>query len=284
MSLGHESTGVVVSIGSEVSSLEIGDAVALEVGLPCGSCNRCDEGRYNICSAMRFRSSAKAFPHAQGTLQDRINHPAAWCHKLPQNISFGLGAILEPLSVTVHATRRANLPPEAKIIVIGAGAIGLLTAAVCKIHGATVLIADIDAGRVNFAVENRFADHAFVIPIRKTSGIDDELMAAKALATEFVQVQTAGASLFGDVDTVFECTGVPFCAQTAIYVGHLIPPAMRCVSSLTKFRRHVLEAMLYWSVWETRCTPCLFLLRHYVKWTYWARFATPTHILERSKY
>lgn len=81
MSLGHESAGVVVGIGSEVSNFKVGDKVALEVGQPCENCDRCKEGRYNICKGMKFRSSAKAFPHAQGTLQDRINHPAAWCHK-----------------------------------------------------------------------------------------------------------------------------------------------------------------------------------------------------------
>lgn len=81
MSLGHESAGVVVGVGSGVMNFSVGDKVALEVGLPCEQCDRCKEGRYNICKGMNFRSSAKAFPHAQGTLQDRINHPAAWCHK-----------------------------------------------------------------------------------------------------------------------------------------------------------------------------------------------------------
>ena len=57
--LGHESAGVVVEIGSQVSGFEVGDRVALEVGLPCGECERCIEGRYNICSQLRFRSSAK---------------------------------------------------------------------------------------------------------------------------------------------------------------------------------------------------------------------------------
>ena len=81
LSLGHESAGVVVGVGSDVKNFSIGDKVALEVGQPCETCERCKEGRYNICKSMRFRSSAKSFPHAQGTLQDRINHPAAWCHK-----------------------------------------------------------------------------------------------------------------------------------------------------------------------------------------------------------
>lgn len=80
MSLGHESAGIVIVVGSEVSGFRVGDKVALEVGLPCGRCQRCDEGRYNICKGMKFGSSARRFPHSQGTLQERINHPAAWCH------------------------------------------------------------------------------------------------------------------------------------------------------------------------------------------------------------
>ena len=81
LSLGHESAGVVVDVGTDVKDFMTGDRVALEVGLPCGACNRCNEGRYNICPTMKFRSSAKSYPHFQGTLQERINHPAAWCHK-----------------------------------------------------------------------------------------------------------------------------------------------------------------------------------------------------------
>lgn len=81
MTLGHESSGMVTEVGSEVSNLKVGDRVALEVGLPCGSCDLCKGGRYNICKEMKFRSSAKAFPHFQGTLQERINHPAQYCYK-----------------------------------------------------------------------------------------------------------------------------------------------------------------------------------------------------------
>jgi len=81
LTLGHESAGTITAVGSEVTSLRVGDHVALEVGQPCEQCGLCLEGRYNICSGMRFRSSAKAFPHAQGTLQEVISHPAKWCHK-----------------------------------------------------------------------------------------------------------------------------------------------------------------------------------------------------------
>jgi L-iditol 2-dehydrogenase len=81
LTLGHESAGVVTAVGSGVSDVKVGDRVALEVGLPCLECELCAAGRYNICKTLRFRSSAKSFPHFQGTLQERINHPAAYCHK-----------------------------------------------------------------------------------------------------------------------------------------------------------------------------------------------------------
>jgi L-iditol 2-dehydrogenase len=81
LTLGHESSGVVTAVGSQITNLKVGDRVALEVGLPCLECDLCKEGRYNICKSLRFRSSAKSFPHFQGTLQERINHPAVYCHK-----------------------------------------------------------------------------------------------------------------------------------------------------------------------------------------------------------
>lgn len=81
MSLGHESAGVVSAVGSAVKDFRVGDRVALEVGIPCKTCKSCLKGRYNICQDMKFRGSVSAFPHFQGTLQERVNHPAAWCHK-----------------------------------------------------------------------------------------------------------------------------------------------------------------------------------------------------------
>lgn len=81
LTLGHESAGRVVAVGSEVAGFATGDLVALEMGLPCGTCELCAGGRYNICRDMRFGSSARVVPHLQGTLQERMNHPAAWCHK-----------------------------------------------------------------------------------------------------------------------------------------------------------------------------------------------------------
>ncbi|KAJ4297654.1 hypothetical protein N0V90_005548 [Kalmusia sp. IMI 367209] len=193
MSLGHESAGVVVAVGSEVGEkFKVGDKVALEVGQPCEQCNRCKEGRYNICKEMKFRSSAKAFPHAQGTLQDRINHPAAWCHKLPEDVSLDLGAILEPLGVGIQASKRAQLAVGSTVLVFGAGAVGLLVAAMAKISGAgTVVIADIDSGRVHFAVENNFAHRGFTVPLKRGQTIEENLEIAKETAAEVGKIAKA---------------------------------------------------------------------------------------------
>jgi len=150
--LGHESAGKVVAMGDKVQGYTIGDRVALEVGIPCGKCELCRSRRYNICKNMRFRSSAKSFPHFQGTLQGRINHPQEWCHKLPPSMPLELGALLEPMGVAINASRRAQLPSEATVLVFGAGAIGLLCACMAKQAGASnVIIADINQARLAFS-------------------------------------------------------------------------------------------------------------------------------------
>ncbi|EMR63416.1 putative sorbitol dehydrogenase protein [Eutypa lata UCREL1] len=167
LSLGHESSGVVVAVGPQVAvgSFAVGDRVALEVGVPCGQCAICRRGRYNLCRKMRFRSSAKSVPHFQGTLQERINHPAVWCHKLPDHVSFDAAALLEPLSVAIHAVNRASPTPGSTALVIGAGTVGLLTAAMARQSGCTsVTISDVDAGRVEYALKKGFATHGFVVP------------------------------------------------------------------------------------------------------------------------
>ncbi|KAF1812609.1 GroES-like protein [Eremomyces bilateralis CBS 781.70] len=218
LSLGHESAGIVEAVGSDVDGFEVGDQVALEVGMPCETCARCQEGRYNICEAMRFRSSARVFPHAQGTLQERINHPARWCHKLPHDVSLEHAALLEPLSVAVHASKRAKLKGGEKALVLGAGTVGLLVATMAIIRGAeSVVIADIDAGRVSFATNNGFAHAGFPIPLRRPNSNEESLVLAQETAESIKSKILASGSELGAPDIVFECTGVPSCLQTAIF-------------------------------------------------------------------
>lgn len=220
-----------------MSDLQPGDRVALEVGVPCESCEYCVSGRYNICRGMRFRSSAKIFPHAQGTLQERINHPARWCHKLSDGLTLDLGALMEPLSVAMHAADRAALPAGATVLVLGAGAVGLLTAAVTKASDAAhVVIADIQKDRVDFALANGFADAGIVVPMARPQTVEDKLKYAREVAEliRTAKIESTGEEV-GEVGAVYECTGVETCVQTAIYVRSvqalLALVIMRCAAA-----------------------------------------------------
>jgi len=110
--LGHEAAGIVTAVPESPSTpsvLKMGDRVAMEVGLPCRTCNLCARGRYNLCPKLTFRSSAKTYPHLDGTLQTTLNQPDAMCHRLPDNVTFEQGALVEPLAVTLHAINRSEM-------------------------------------------------------------------------------------------------------------------------------------------------------------------------------
>ncbi|KAI0172976.1 GroES-like protein [Hypoxylon sp. FL1284] len=220
LTLGHESAGVVTAVGSACSTLKVGDRVALEVGLPCEDCDLCREGRYNICRGMNFRSSAKAYPHSQGTLQERINHQERWCHKLPDTLTLEHGAIVEPLSVAMHGRNRSGLKSGSTVLVMGAGAVGLLCAAASKVAGAKhVVIADIQEDRVKFAVDNGFADAALTVPIPEVrpETMEDKLKYGQNVAESLKNLKGKDGEIIGESSVTFECTGVESCMHTAIY-------------------------------------------------------------------
>ncbi|ETN46546.1 uncharacterized protein HMPREF1541_00731 [Cyphellophora europaea CBS 101466] len=228
VALGHEASGVVTAVPDGGSDLKVGDRVALEVGLPCRNCQVCLTGRYNLCPNLTFRSSAKTFPHLDGTLQTLLTQPANMCHKLPENVTFEQGALMEPLAVVLHALNRsqnagsgANVPLiGSTALVLGAGAVGMLTAASLSIAGVSnIVIADIDEPRLKIASQmagGRFKLKTFLIPKKAPPKDTDEAFAnAESLATE----AAASAGLATGFDRVYECTGVPPCVQLGIYAA-----------------------------------------------------------------
>ncbi|ANB12380.1 D-xylulose reductase XYL2 [Sugiyamaella lignohabitans] len=215
LSLGHESAGIVTAVGPNVTNLKVGDKVALEVGQPCGDCKFCKSGKYNLCGNMKFRSSAKSFPHFQGTLQERINCSASWCYKLPESIPLEQGALLEPLAVALNAGTKARVFPGASVLIIGAGAIGLLCAAVAKISGATtIVIYDISQKRVDFALENGLATHGHVVIPKRGETIEEKLEIAQTIADDLLSINPDKGVPF---DITFECTGVEQGVQAGLY-------------------------------------------------------------------
>jgi L-iditol 2-dehydrogenase len=155
-------------------------------------------------------------------------------------MSLDLGALLEPLSVAIQAAKRAQLQAGATVLVFGAGAVGLLVAAMAKISGAgTVVIADIDQGRVDFAVKNNFADRSFTVPMKRGNTIEEQLEIAKETAAAIGKTPRGSAGEVGEVDAVFECTGVPSCVQASIYVSSV---HQQIAQPLTVDRPHDQEA------------------------------------------
>ena len=128
--LGHESAGIVVAVHSSVSSLRVGDRVAIEPHITCGTCEPCMTGRYNGCKQMIFRST----PPTHGLLRRYVNHPAQWCFKIG-DMSYDNGALLEPLSVALTGVTRARVQIGDPVLICGAGPIGLVTLECCNAAG-----------------------------------------------------------------------------------------------------------------------------------------------------
>lgn len=130
-------------------------------------------------------------------------------------LSYADGALLEPLAVAIHSVRKAAAKPGATFLVIGAGAVGLLCAAVAKFSGyGRVVMADIASNRLAFALKNGFADETVGLAPRRPSRVEEGLAFAKEDAVAMVARNRGGRFA-----RTFECTGVEGCVRTAIYVS-----------------------------------------------------------------
>ncbi|QHI72985.1 NAD(P)-dependent alcohol dehydrogenase [Aminipila terrae] len=146
--LGHECAGTIVKLGSGVTNLTIGDKVALEPGITCGQCEFCKTGRYNLCPDVQFLAT----PPVQGCYENYIAFPANMCFKLPEKISTKEGALVEPLSVGMHAASQGQIGLGDQVVILGAGCIGLVTLLACKAYGATdITVVDVIPKRLEYA-------------------------------------------------------------------------------------------------------------------------------------
>lgn len=147
--LGHECAGTVVAVGSRVRKFKPGDRVNLEPGVPCGHCRYCLEGKYNICPDVDFMATQ---PNYRGALTHYLCHPESFTYKLPDNMDTMEGALVEPAAVGMHAAMLADVKPGKKIIILGAGCIGLMTLQACKCLGATeIAVVDVLEKRLAMA-------------------------------------------------------------------------------------------------------------------------------------
>lgn len=195
MVLGHESSGVVIKTGDSVKHLKAGDKVCIEPGVPCRRCEFCKGGRYNLCPEVKFAAT----PPVDGSLSRYYAHDADFCFKLPDNMSLEEGALMEPLSVAVHACRRASVTAGKSVLICGAGPIGLVNLLTCKAMGATqICITDIAENRLDVAKKLGATHHLNV------RDLDTHATVAKVKSL-----------LGGNPDITIECSG----AESSLRLG-----------------------------------------------------------------
>lgn len=149
--LGHECAGAVVEAGKNVTHLRAGDRVAVEPGVPCGCCEFCRSGRYNLCPDVKFMAAP---PHFDGALRRYFAHPAHMAFRLPDTVDAKAGALIEPLAIGMHAAKRAGIGLGDTVVILGAGCIGLTLLLAAKARGASDIIAvDVHDNRLQKALE-----------------------------------------------------------------------------------------------------------------------------------
>jgi L-iditol 2-dehydrogenase len=148
--LGHEAAGEVAEVGPGVTGLAVGQRVSVEPGVPDMSCRQCLAGRYNLCPNMRFFAT----PPIDGAFAEYVVVHEAFAHPVPDSIGDDAAALLEPLSVGVWACKKGKVTAGSRVLVTGAGPIGLVAVQTALAFGATeVIVSDVNPARLALARE-----------------------------------------------------------------------------------------------------------------------------------
>jgi L-iditol 2-dehydrogenase len=190
--LGHEASGEVVEVGSSVSRLTVGQRVSVEPGVPDFECRQCLAGRYNLCEGMRFYAT----PPVDGAFAERVTVHEQFAHPVPDTLSDDAAALLEPLSVGLWACRKGGVGAGSRVLVTGAGPVGLVAAQTALALGAaSVAVSDVNPHRLALALD-----------LGATQGLD----VTSASASE--QLRASGE----EADVLLECSGHPAATADAI--------------------------------------------------------------------
>jgi D-xylulose reductase len=187
MVLGHEGSGTIVEVGGNVTTVKLGDRVCMEPGVPNLSSRASKLGIYNVDPAVTFWAT----PPVHGILTPHVVHPAAFTFRLPENVSFAEGAMVEPFAVGMQAAAKARIVPGDVAVVTGCGTIGIMVALAALAGGCSkVIISDVSAEKLAIA-----AGYAGLVPVNVRDG---DLF-------EKVMTETSGWG----ADIVFEASGSP---------------------------------------------------------------------------
>jgi L-iditol 2-dehydrogenase len=187
--LGHEPSGVVVGVGAAVTRLSVGQRVSLEPGVPDFTCAQCLAGRYNLCEGMRFFAT----PPYDGAFAELVTSHELFAHPVPDALSDDAAALLEPLSVGLWACRKGGVTAGSRVLVTGAGPVGLVAAqAALALGAAEVTVTDVNQHRLSLA---------------------RELGATGTIDVGTTRLAEAGF----EPDVLLECSGSPAAAVEAIH-------------------------------------------------------------------
>jgi L-iditol 2-dehydrogenase len=196
--MGHEAAGTIAAIGAEVNGFSLGDRVTFDSTVYCGACAFCRNGEQNLCDNRQVIGVSCGDYSRAGAFAEYVSVPARIVYKLPDNLAFAEAAMLEAVSVALHAVEVSNLKSGETALVLGAGMIGLLTLQAARVAGCSrVFVADIDATRLKLAAE---------------LGADKTIAASGADLTQEILRLTEGRGL----DVVLEAVGRNETVATAI--------------------------------------------------------------------
>ena len=190
--LGHEYTGIVLDKGSKTDILKVGDKIAINPNIHCGYCRFCREGKINLCSNLKALGVT-----LNGGMSQLSIVPVTQAHLLPNDFPFSKSVFAEPVSCCIHGINQADIIPGEKVIIIGAGTIGLIMLQLAQLRGASeVIVLDPLQFKRDMASALK-ADHVFD-PF--TEKIEERI----------IELTSGGA------DTVIECVGNQIAAESAV--------------------------------------------------------------------
>ncbi|WP_458114236.1 NAD(P)-dependent alcohol dehydrogenase [Arthrobacter sp. R1-13] len=166
--LGHELSGRIAAVGTAVDPFRIGQRVAVEPQRPCRTCKQCKAGRYNLCPDIEFYAT----PPIDGAFAEYVAIQSDFAYHIPDSVSDEAAALIEPLSVGLWACERADIKPGSRVLIAGAGPIGIIAAQAARAFGAAeIYVSDIAEDRLAFALEHG-ATHALNPKTDTVEGLD----------------------------------------------------------------------------------------------------------------
>jgi len=150
--MGHEASGEIVATGPRVKAWRAGDRVTFDSTISCGTCRFCASGQINLCENRRVVGVSPVEYKQHGAFAERLALPDRILYRLPDNLPFEQAAMVEPVSIAVHAVQRTKIAPGSTAVVIGSGMIGLLVIQALRWAGATQVVAvDLADNRLELA-------------------------------------------------------------------------------------------------------------------------------------